>query len=152
MLVTIRSFVAPDRIAKERLGEFQVADILRDNGQIVQTHCHPWMIVAQNSSIDLQCAFVGLLGQCPLLLTCIHLCEIVQQSRDVSRWSAGGFQNIQAAIVEILGIDESVLSVSELAQSPECASGFLAGGAEFTLRKRSEERRVGKECRSRWWP
>src|SRR5438874_6120341 len=29
---------------------------------------------------------------------------------------------------------------------------LLAGNEHLALYKRSEERRVGKECRSRWWP
>src|SRR6476661_9052472 len=32
------------------------------------------------------------------------------------------------------------------------ASGLSAVLATFTAERRSEERRVGKECRSRWWP
>ena len=30
--------------------------------------------------------------------------------------------------------------------------GFASGGSDFPAKSRSEERRVGKECRSRWSP
>src|SRR5690554_7810582 len=32
------------------------------------------------------------------------------------------------------------------------AAGILLAKCYYQLRERSEERRVGKECRSRWWP
>ena len=76
------------------------------------------MIVAENPSIDLQRSFVGLLGECPLLLASVYLCEVVQQGGDVGGRGRGGLQNIQAAIVEFLGVGESALSEPEYAQRP----------------------------------
>ena len=34
----------------------------------------------------------------------------------------------------------------------QCGSNYVFGGVEVDQAERSEERRVGKECRSRWSP
>ena len=48
---------------------------------------------------------------------------------------------------EVTGSGEPVLLIS-----PMLADGFLPLVSEPSLDGRSEERRVGKECRSRWSP
>ena len=120
---------------KQRFGELQVTHILRDDGQIIETHGDTRMIVAEDPPIDVQCPLVGLLGERPLLLIAYTFREVIQQRRNVGGRGAGGFQNIQAAVVEMLCVCESILLVPQMCQSPERTSGFLAGGAELLLRK-----------------
>src|SRR5687767_13663731 len=42
--------------------------------------------------------------------------------------------------------------VSWIVENIAQPGAYLIGGALYGIGKRSEERRVGKECRSRWWP
>src|SRR5690625_3395050 len=46
-----------------------------------------------------------------------------------------------------IGILDAVECPPTFSTSRELVQGIIAGG-----KGRSEERRVGKECRSRWWP
>src|SRR5256885_5280659 len=48
-------------------------------------------------------------------------------------------------------VNDHATGYYRVAYSPELLSADLAGGGK-SLRPRSEERRVGKECRSRWSP
>src|SRR5207253_7359515 len=55
----------------------------------------------------------------------------------------------------VTGVQTCALPISICARAGSCE---LFGGRTFepgnrpTVKARSEERRVGKECRSRWWP
>jgi len=76
------------------------------------------MIVAENAPIDFQGAFVGLLGQSPLLFAHVYLCEIIRAGRDIGGCCVGIFQDCQAAVVQLLGVDESVFAGSAAAPEP----------------------------------
>src|SRR5690349_24385116 len=49
-------------------------------------------------------------------------------------------------------LDELVEGMNELARGPKLDTDALRHQIEARDRERSEERRVGKECRSRWSP
>src|SRR6266705_4936129 len=55
----------------------------------------------------------------------------------------------------VTGVQTCALPISRSGRSacssPSCTSWMRQAGASRS-RSRSEERRVGKECRSRWWP
>src|SRR3712207_5092211 len=60
-----------------------------------------------------------------------------------------------AEIPNIVGVKDSTLSMNMISDVKSmCGEGFdvLSGDDQMTLPLRSEERRVGKECRSRWSP
>src|SRR5438876_115485 len=64
----------------------------------------------------------------------------------------------------VTGVQTCALPISEGADAPldlsrgaadnrrDGSDGQGSGRCSETLRERSEERRVGKECRYRWWP
>src|SRR5215203_1840863 len=58
--------------------------------------------------------------------------------------------------IGVTGVQTCALPISarEIAQLGQCSFvvGTGRGPAESQVRQRSEERRVGKECRSRWSP
>ena len=135
MLIAIGTLVAADRVEKHRLGQLEVAEILRHHRQIVHPHGDAWVIVAESAAIDLERAFVSLLGERPLLLAHVNLCEVVQHGGNVGGGSGGAFQDVQAAVVEFLGIDEPALLVAQYPERPQRAPGLLAGRAEVALRE-----------------
>ena len=51
-----------------------------------------------------------------------------------------------------LKVDDVILKVGEGAKEPVDVGGYAVEDAVTLIRGRSEERRVGKECRSRWSP
>src|SRR5437764_11797491 len=63
-----------------------------------------------------------------------------------------GIRDTSVTGVQTCALPISLLAVHHFRQGNDgLAAGFLVFMAGETL-IRSEERRVGKECRSRWWP
>src|SRR6266536_2006685 len=67
---------------------------------------------------------------------------------------AAGFAPIldQRLAVGTVAVPAAVLPTAGLARSPACVRTLLAAEPGTVAGPRSEERRVGKECRSRWSP
>src|SRR5262249_58308090 len=89
-----------------------------------------------------------------------HVCLVVQalcvvfffffQAEDGIRdWSVTG---VQTCALPIYRVPEEVGIIGSQIRDA-IVSQFIAysGLAKFVIQSRSEERRVGKECRSRWW-
>ena len=72
-----------------------------------------------------------------------HLKELEAESIHIIREVAAEFEN--PVMLYSIGKDSSVMV--RLAEK-----AFAPGKVPFPLMHRSEERRVGKECRSRWSP
>ena len=63
------------------------------------------------------------------------------------------FQDFEAELARLPGNYASLLLADQAGAVAGCAGLFDQGGGDCELRRlRSEERRVGKECRSRWSP
>ena len=99
MPLAIGAFLPANGIAIERLGELEVAHVLRDDGQIVQMHGHARMIVAEYAPVDVQRALISLLGERPLLLARIHLREIVEHRGHVGLRARVSSPKCQGALV-----------------------------------------------------
>src|SRR5256885_6952521 len=76
--------------------------------------------------------------------TCaLPIYQIEMRGVEVSFWKARNFDAAHFNLVPAQLFDRSDLSIDGVC-------GFVANSSE--VHKRSEERRVGKECRSRWSP
>src|SRR5690348_18492059 len=65
---------------------------------------------------------------------------------DAQRWSGGRRGGRRPRL------REAVTSAASAAAGPAVVEDAKAAAALMAMNNRSEERRVGKECRSRWWP
>src|SRR3989475_13284435 len=74
--------------------------------------------------------------------------------RDISELKKDGFARCFIALHGRFGEDGTVQGALELLGIPYTGSGVMASSIAMDkiMTKRSEERRVGKECRSRWSP
>src|SRR5262249_58395661 len=89
---------------------------------------------------------------------CCRLCFFFFQAEDGIRdWSVTGVQTCALPISSSPGCfsvsDRSDVQCGICHLSATCiVPSGLPPVSEMTSTPRSEERRVGKECRSRWWP
>src|SRR2546430_16210710 len=76
-----------------------------------------------------------------------------QQAKVLYRESLSLWRNLQP-VEQGIGIVKALAGLAEVAAAQGRAerAGRLFGAADSLLPSRSEERRVGKECRSRWSP
>ncbi len=59
---------------------------------------------------------------------------------------------VQTCALPIFYHDEELKTIKELADELGISKKYLQNKISYEKKKRSEERRVGKECRSRWSP
>ena len=77
----------------------------------------------------------------------------IRTARRFEVWEGGGEYNVARGLSRCFGMRAGVVTAladNEVGRLVE--SLILAGGVDPRIRSRSEERRVGKECRSRWSP
>src|SRR3989454_4782104 len=79
----------------------------------------------------------GILGGYDRLATALGVCVATELA--LSRWLRGRFANVQSAYITGISLALLIKPRADLLWP-------------FALGARSEERRVGKECRSRWSP
>src|SRR2546430_8946638 len=69
--------------------------------------------------------------------------DLIASGRVVRGWLGIAIQDVTDELAGTFGVKEGVLVAEVMKGGPAEAAG---------MRQRSEERRVGKECRSRWSP
>ena len=103
--------------------------------------------------LDGQLVNVSWLGKLVFVFWWVELDFFCLECNEVSSsefWDVYGFGvTLGSLYVEAQGYVPVLL---ENVQGMSCYGSWLLGGAWFQFRYRSEERRVGKECRSRWSP
>src|SRR5205823_7204403 len=89
------------------------------------------------------------------LVTGVQTCALpiydVEASGAIYEWIAALCRRLGAADEDLVPFEKYAAAASAL-KTPSSAARALSSGAPNIERiDRSEERRVGKECRSRWW-
>src|SRR5688572_13252440 len=112
--------------------------------------CHRVIVPEKSLSIAVIGAGIGGLATAALLLRQGFAVTVYEQAPAFARVGSG----IQMApnavkVLRALGVEERL---RKIAFTADIALGREWNTGEVTNTLRSEERRVGKECRSRWWP
>ena len=68
------------------------------------------------------------------------------------RWAVPNLEHFDFGDPDIRSLTFQARHMDRLLLSPLQREDFLAEARYLQTALRSEERRVGKECRSRWWP